>query len=151
MIKSVFGQTVASVSGIPAFKDTDKAAYVQGLEKFINAMYGEKFSTILIADAVSSNQALVIKQGYENIYSTLSKFQKVDYTARKNESQALAESLSEGITDTINESIGQTQSYTNTNTHGINESKTKGSSTGGSFAPMGIGVNRSQNSVNIWN
>ncbi len=139
-------RTVASVSGIPAFKDTDKAAYVQGLEKFINAMYGEKFSTIIIADAVSSNQALVIKQGYENIYSTLSKFQKVDYTAGKNESQALAESLSEGITDTINESIGQTQSYTNTNTHGTNESKTKGSSTGGSFAPMGIGGNRSQNS-----
>lgn len=139
-------RTVASVSGIPAFKDTDKETYVQGLEKFINAMHGERFSTILIADAVSSDQALIIKQGYENMYSTLSKFQKIDYTVGKNESQALAESLSEGITDTINESIGQTQSYTNTETHGTSESKTKGSSTGGSFAPMGIGVNRSQNS-----
>ena len=143
-------RTVASVSGIPAFKDTDKVTYVQGLEKFINAMHGEKFSTILIADSVSIDQALVIKQGYENMYSMLSKFQKVDYTAGKNESQALAESLSEGITDTINKSIGQTQSYTNTDTHGINESKTKGSSTGGSFAPMGIGANRSQNSSNTY-
>ncbi|MFM9532563.1 helicase HerA domain-containing protein [Lysinibacillus sp. IITD104] len=139
-------RTVASVSGIPAFKDTEKTMYVQGLEKFINAMHGEKFSTILIADAVSNDQALIIKQGYENMFSSLSKFQKVDYTVGKNESQALAESLSEGITETINESIGQTQSYTNTDTHGTNESKTKGSSTGGSFAPMGIGANRSQNS-----
>lgn len=143
--KSRLRRTVASVSGIPAFKDTDKETYVQGLEKFINAMHGEKFSTILIADALSNDQSIVVKQGYENMYSTLSKFQKVDYTAGKNESQALADSLSEGITETINESIGQTQSYTNTDTHGMNESKTKGSSTGGSFAPFGIGANRSQN------
>lgn len=144
--KSRLRRTVASVSGIPAFKDTDKDNYVQGLEKFINAMQGEKFSTIFLADAVSNDQALIIKQGYENMYSALSKFQKVDYTAGKNESQALAESLSEGITETINESIGQTQSYTNTDTHGTNETKTKGSNTGGTFAPLGIGVNRSQNS-----
>ncbi|GEK31851.1 ATP-binding protein [Kurthia zopfii] len=143
--KSRLRRTVASVSGIPAFKDTDKETFVQGLEKFINAMHGEKFSTILLADALTSDQSLVIKQGYENMYSTLSKFQKIDYTAGKNESQALTESLSEGITESINDSIGQTQSYTNTSTHGTNESKSKGSSSGGVLAPFGIGINKGKN------
>ena len=36
---------------------------------------------------------LNIKLGYENMYSTLSQFQKVEYTAGKNESQALAEGI----------------------------------------------------------
>ena len=56
VIKNVLRRTVASVSGIPAMKDTEKTTYVQGFEKLINAMHGEKFSAILIADAVSADQ-----------------------------------------------------------------------------------------------
>ncbi|KOO48166.1 ATP-binding protein [Priestia koreensis] len=138
-------RTVVSVSGIPAMKDTEKTTFVQGLEKLINAMYGEKFSAILIADAVSVDQVSEIKQGYENMYSTLSKFQKVEYTAGKNESLALAEGISEGVTDSINDSIGLTQSYTKSQTDGTNNSSTKGSSKGASFTPLGIGGNAGNN------
>ena len=115
------------------------------LKKLLNAMHGEKFSAILIADAVSADQVFEIKQGYENMYSTLSKFQKVEYTAGKNESRALAEGISEGVTDSINDSIGLTQSYAKSQTDGTNNSSTKGSSTGASIAPFGIGVNKGGN------
>lgn len=138
-------RTVASVSGIPAMKDTEKETYVQGLEKLINAMHGEKFSAVVIADVVSKSQAFDIRQGYENMYSALSKFQKVDYTAGKNESLALAEGISEGVTDSVNDSIGLTQSYTKSQTDGTNSSTTKGSSTGFSFTPLGIGGNKGAN------
>ncbi|PED57376.1 hypothetical protein CON50_00590 [Bacillus anthracis] len=139
-------RTVASVTGIPAMKDTEKTSYVQGLEKLINAMYGEKFSAILLADTVSAEQLLSIKQGYENMYSTLSKFQKVEYSAGKNESLALAEGISEGITESVNESIGLTQSYTNSKTDGKNESHTDGKSNGISISPIGLGANAGKNS-----
>lgn len=138
-------RTVASVSGIPAFKDTEKEQFVQGLEKFLNAMQGEVFSTVMIADSITKDQSLMIKQGYENMYTSLAKFQKTDYTAGKNESQALAETLTEGFTDSINESIGQTQSYTNSSTKGLTESKTRGESSGLS-ANLILGINKGSNS-----
>lgn len=139
-------KTVASVTGIPAMKDTDKQTYVQGLEKLINAMHGEKFSMIAIADAVSAEQASSIRQGYENMYSAISRFQKIDYSVGENESAALTEGMSEGLSEAINESIGQTQSYTRTKTEGTTESKTKGKNTGGSLTPVGIGLNKGSNS-----
>ncbi|MDT0160660.1 helicase HerA domain-containing protein [Bacillus sp. AG4(2022)] len=138
-------RTVASVSGIPAMKDTEKESYVQGFEKLINAMHGEKFSAILIGDAVSVDQVSEIKLGYENMYSALSKFQKIGYTAGKNESQALAEGISEGVTDSVNDSIGLTQSYTKSQTDGTNNSSTKGSNKGISITPLGIGGNTGAN------
>ncbi|MEK6268656.1 MAG: DUF87 domain-containing protein, partial [Planococcus sp. (in: firmicutes)] len=123
-------RTVASVSGIPAMKDTDKQTYVQGLEKLVNAMYGEKFSMIILADAVSPEQSSTVRQGYENMYSAISRFQKVGYSAGENESAALTEGMSEGLTETINESIGQTQSYTKTNTDGKSNSTSIGANIG---------------------
>lgn len=139
-------RTVASVTGIPAMKDTDKQTYVQGLEKLINAMHGEKFSMIVLADSISAEQTSTVRQGYENMYSAISRFQKVDYSAGENESAALTEGMSEGLSDAINESIGQTQSYTNTKTNGKTESKTKGKNNGASISPFGIGVTSGKNS-----
>ncbi|WP_422122329.1 helicase HerA domain-containing protein [Planococcus sp. X10-3] len=139
-------RTVASVTGIPALKDTDKQTYVQGLEKLINAMHGEKFSMIVLADSVSPQQASTIRQGYENMYSAISRFQKIDYSVGENESAALTEGMSEGLSEAINDSIGQTQSYSKTITEGTSESKTKGKSRGASVTPFGVGVNESSNS-----
>ncbi|MEW4309217.1 DUF87 domain-containing protein [Rossellomorea marisflavi] len=143
--KQRLNRSVASVSGIPSLKETTANTYVQGFEKVINAMQGESFSAIMIADPVKNEQANEIKLGYEKIYSALSQFQKIEYTAGKNESLALAEGISKGMTDSVNESIGLTQGTSKSHTSGDTTSHTKGKSRGNVITPFGLGKNFTSN------
>jgi hypothetical protein len=131
-------RTVSSVSGIPSLKD-DKDNFVQGLEKLIDAMQGEKFSALFISDSIKNNQIENIKAGYENIYSKLSPFAKNNYSFSVNESKTVTEGLTEGFTETINQSLTQTQNYTvgKTKTNGYSQNtstnKNKGAAIGGTI------------------
>lgn len=119
MISSIFTSelsqnenSVSSVSGVPSLKDQDKAKFVQGLEKLVDAMKGEEFSAIFIADPVSHRNIEEIKLGYENLYSQLVPFAKSDLSFNSSDSIAISEGITKGVTETINESLTKTQSYT---------------------------------------
>lgn len=116
--------SISSVSGVPSLKDQDKAKFVQGLEKLIDAMKGEQFSAIFIADPVSHHNIEEIKLGYENLYSQLVPFAKCDLSFNSSDSVAITEGISKGVTETINESLTKTQSYT----HGTSESESNSES-----------------------
>lgn len=118
-------KNICSVTGIPAFKEVDRKEYIQGLEKLIDSMRGESFSAIFIADAISTHESIKIRQGYEEIYTSLVPFQKTDLTAGRNDSQAVTDGISEGITNTVNESITKTQSFTEGSTEGSSTSNTE--------------------------
>lgn len=105
-------KVISAVSGVPSFKDQDKNSFVQGIEKLVDAMRGERFSAIFIADAVTHEQMATIKRGYENLYSQLVPFVKSDLQFGTNDSQAVTAGISKGFTETINESLTKTQSYT---------------------------------------
>lgn len=111
-------KNICSVTGIPALKEVDKKDYIQGLEKLIDSMRGESFSSIFIAEPIAKNESSQIRQGYEEIYTSLVPFQKTDVTAGKNDSQAISSGVSEGITNTLNESLTKTQSFTNGSSEG---------------------------------
>ncbi|MCK8823443.1 ATP-binding protein [Fuchsiella alkaliacetigena] len=111
---------ISSVSGIPSLKDEDKEKFVQGLEKLIDAMQGEEFSAVFIADPVSREQIAEIKSGYEILYSQLSPFAENQLTFTIDKSLTFARGSTKGFTETINRSITQTHSYTE------NKSKTEG-------------------------
>lgn len=108
-------KVVSSVSGIPSLMDENKDNFVQGIEKLIDSMQGEKYSAIFIADTVSKNQTKFIKAGYENIYTELSTFEKNELNFAKNHSESVTEGITEGLTQSISNSITQTQSYTEGN------------------------------------
>jgi hypothetical protein len=116
-------RTVCSVSGVPAFKEIENKEYIQGLEKLIDAMRGEKFSAIFLADSIKMSEAFAIQKGYEDIYSSFAAFQKTDLSVARNESSAIAKGITKGVTDTINDSIAQTQSFTNSETDGTSSSE----------------------------
>lgn len=131
-------RTVSSVTGIPSLKDPDQPFDVQGLERLINAMHGEPFSAIFLAECVTPQQVVTMRQGYEEMYTSLSRYQKTTYSEGKNDSHSLVEGISEGISDSLNESIGKTQTHT--------ASQTKGRNTSHTFSPIIYNYTRGRNS-----
>lgn len=132
---------VSSVSGIPSLKEDDKESFLQGMEKLIDAMQGEIFSAILIADPLSLEQLASIRTGYENLYSQLVPFADSQLSFSENDSEAITEGVTKGFTSTVNESITNTQSHTmgKTTSTTRTENNSKTTSYGGVFA-TGAGI-----------
>ena len=116
---------VASVSSLPTLKEgADATSYIQGLEKFIEAMHGRSFSTLLIADPVSPRALQQVRNGYEEVATLLHPFEKVSATM----SQAEARGTSETWTESIGETIGASLSKTKTKTNSKSKANVAGSS-----------------------
>ncbi|MEH6942060.1 ATP-binding protein [Bacillus sp. JJ722] len=137
-------KNISSVSGIPAMKDVEKVQYIQGLEKLLDAMRGEKFSALFLADPVYSNQIVQIRQGYETLYTELAPFQQTELSFGQNDSQAITNGICNGVTNTINDSLTKTQSYT----RGKSEGTSHNTSTSSSFNKgMGFIISASHNNT----
>jgi len=134
-------KVISSVSGIPSLMNEDKEKFVQGIEKLIDAMQGEVYSAVFIADTVSSREIELIQEGYENIYSQLFPFSKSNFSYSENESDSVTEGITKGFTETINKNITKTQTKTKGRT--ISEGKTKGksNSNGGNLSVIVAGYN----------
>ncbi|KYH31387.1 AAA-like domain protein [Clostridium tepidiprofundi DSM 19306] len=145
---------ISCVSGIPSLKDDNKDRFVQGIEKFVDAMKGEKFSAIFIADPIKNIDIENIKSGYENLYSRLVPFANTELNFSATDSEAVTEGLTKGVTITVSESLTKTQShtsgYTKSTSRTDNKSTTKsmpgalgagGATVGGiMFGPVGVMV-----------
>lgn len=125
--------TVSCVTGVPSLKDLRNEHDVRGLERLINAMHGEEFSTIFLAQAISSGQILEMRQGFEEMHTAISGLRKATYSSGRNESQGLSEGTSKGMTDAFNVSLAKTQAHTSSQTLG-------GGVSAGSAASAGVGI-----------
>lgn len=98
----------------------------------MDAMEGEKYTALFLAEPVSNETQAAIRSGYENLYSTLSPFRKSTWSYTENQSTAVMESLCSGTSHTISDTVSTTT------TDGTNQSssvtdgtqKTKGVSGG---------------------
>ena len=138
LLEEAFGEeqeAVASVSCVAALRDkskTEDKAFVQGIERFMDAMEGETYTALFLAEPVSNETQAAIRSGYENLYSTLSPFRKSTWSYTENQSTAVMESLCSGTSHTISDTVSMTT------TDGTNQSssvtdgtqKTKGGSGG---------------------
>ena len=145
---------VSVVSGIPGLKSEDSKNFVQGIEKLIDSMKGKQYAMITIAEPVSDEQLVLLKDNYEEIYSQLSPFAKVTQTYSESDSNALAENISVAITESVGSSISNTTNQSRTLSSGTNNtkgtnlvfwSKNTGSNTGESNQ-TGFSYTDSQNS-----
>ncbi|MCC8096977.1 MAG: hypothetical protein LIO44_00075 [Eubacterium sp.] len=109
-------RSISSVSCVASVRDktkTENKAFIQGIERFIDAMQGNSYTAIFIAEPISEDELAEVRSGYENLYSTLSSFGKSIWSYNENESKAVMESLSEGISDSVSEGTNSTQAHTN--------------------------------------
>lgn len=128
-------KSISSCSVISSFKKKNNSddSFVQGIEKLIDAMKGEKYKIVIISDPVNSNELSIMRNAYEQIYSQLVPFSKNQLSFGASESSSITESISNTTSKGISESISNTQTTSFSETD--SNSKTKGGSLG-----MGIGI-----------
>lgn len=127
---------ITGVAGLRAEKSSEQK-FIQGLERVIDAMQGEKYTLMIIADPISNNDLLNFQRNYENLYSAIKPFETTDLTFGENESKSVTQSYSQSISEAINTSIANTLSTTDTTS--VSNSETSGGNLGIGF----FGVNKS--------
>lgn len=136
-------RNVSCVTVIPSMRDEDKDKFVQGIEKFIDTMQGERFTAVLLAKPVSKSELEVRKRGYEELYSSLSPFIKTSLAYGENYSKAVTSGMFENFSHSVNNSVsnttGRNSSSSFSQTHGTNH----GSSVGGGGFSVNSGTTNS--------
>lgn len=108
-IPSIYSNmAVSSVSIVPSTRDDDKDKFVQGIEKFIDSMSGEKYTAVFISSPLSKVDLENKKRGYEELYTTLSQCSQANMTYSENNSKAVAEGISKTFSYSINKGISDT-------------------------------------------
>lgn len=129
---------VTGIAGLRAEKSSEQK-FIQGLERVIDAMQGEKYTLMIIADPISNNNLLDLQRNYENLYSAIKPFEATDLTFGENESKSVTQSYSKSI----NISTTNTLSTTNTTSFGV--SKAIGNNIGFGINFGGMGFNYGKN------
>lgn len=120
-IKANSISAVSCVANNKAHDSNTNQGFVQGLEKFVLSMQGEKYTGIIIANGTTQSQLRELRKGYETVYSQLSAFAstQVNYTSNNSFNYSVAETNGNSQANTHTDNWSETQS----------QSKTKGSST----------------------
>lgn len=139
-------RNVSCVTVIPSMRDEDKDKFVQGIEKFIDTMQGEKFTAVFVARPVSKDDLEMRKRGFEELYSSLSPFIKTSLAYGENYSKAVTSGMFENFSHSVNNSVsnttGKNSSTSSSRTHGTNS----GTSIGGGGFSMNSGTTNSTTS-----
>ena len=119
-------KSISSCSVISGFKKKNNSddSFIQGIEKLIESMKGEKYKIVVISDPIDSSELFDIRNAYEEIYSQLVPFSKNQLNFGVNESASITKSISDSISNSISESISKTQTTSFSKTK--SESTTKG-------------------------
>ena len=114
-------KSIAAVTSMAGFRDGHtmrSGDFVQGLEKLVDAMHGEKYTLMIIADPVRPEVMETRRIGYESLYSQLLPFASTEMSYGQNESEAVTKSVTQGLSTGITESVTLTTSHS----HSINKS-----------------------------
>lgn len=88
--------TSVSVMGSPKLKNGDtNEQFIQGLEKLILAMQGRKYTGIIIAENQDPQTVQSLRHNYQDLYTKLSPYQKVQFSDSKTTSTSRVKAFSE--------------------------------------------------------
>lgn len=135
------GHCISSVSGVVALRDENEKSmesYVQGIENLVDALQGQAYTILMIADPVDTSEIQVIKQGYEVVHTQLSALAERTVTINESTNESESHSTTEGFTKGITEGISMTQSRTESS--GSSFGQSIGGNFGGSIGFMGTGI-----------
>lgn len=89
---------VASVSVVgssKAVKEQSNEQFVQGLEKLALSMEGRQYIGLIIAESQSPQNIQVLRKEYQDLYTKLSPFQKVQFSTNDSKSTSRSKSFAE--------------------------------------------------------
>ena len=124
----VYQGAIASVSCVAAPRDkskTEDKAFVQGIERFMDAMEGNAYTALFLAEPVSAQQQAELRNGYESLYSSLSPFRKSTWSYSENQSKAVMENLCTGTTHTVSDTDSTTTTDTTSKSSSVSDGTQK--------------------------
>ena len=124
-----YANNISSYVGVPSLKGDGQYTnvnYIQGIEKFATAMYGKRYTAIVIARNQMPSTTAQMRNAYENIYSQLSCMAQQQLAYSTNESIAHALTRSQGKTETTSHSVSDGTSENKSTNQSHSESKSKG-------------------------
>ena len=128
-------KSLSSVSIVPSIRGEEQKmdTFVQGIEKFIDAMNGKKYTMLCLATPLDYQTMEKRKHGYEELCSTLTPHVKMSVAFGENESLAVNKSISASFSKSVNRSVSNSNTVSSSNSSGTNASASSGSSYNGSF------------------
>lgn len=124
-IKTDSISSVSCVANNREEKSNKNEEFVQGLEKLVLSMNGQKYTGIIIANTTSQNQLRMLRKQYEDIYTQLSPFA----TVQMNYGQNSTIGRNETISNSTNKSTTNTESQSDTTGTGKSHSVSKENNT----------------------
>ena len=110
-----FVSAVTSIGNLVDEENRNNEEFVQGLEKLIKTMEGQKYRAVILAENKSNNDLKKLRIGYEEIYNSLSPFSKMQINFSENKgtnySNSSSVGISTGTTYSKNDSVTEGNSY----------------------------------------
>lgn len=122
--------SISSVSCVSDYRQgkqqCDNKQFIQSIEKFLIGMMGKKYTAVVLAQNVMSDDLKHIRRQYENIYSQISPFAEIQLNFSVSESSSSANGVSENIsiaaTNGTNSVYSTSESYAKGTSDGTNQS-----------------------------
>ena len=125
LISTFSNKNIASISCVAKNKDKEfknNESFIQGLEKLIIAMQGQKYTIIVLAKSTSTNQLEELRKSYETIYTQLSPYANMQLSYGVNTAISLSDALSNGTTTGKNYSRNKSFQVSSSHQEGFSES-----------------------------
>lgn len=122
-IKAKSISAVSCVANNKVHEHSTNQSFVQGLEKLVLSMQGEKYTGIIIANGTSQAQLRELRKGYESVYTQLTAFAstQVNYTSNNSFNSSVAEtkgnSRAKTHTDSRSENRGESRTRESSKSH----------------------------------
>lgn len=135
ILDGIKGNSISAVSCVANNKEqanTSNKGFVQGLEKLVLSMQGQKYTGIIIANSTTPGQLRELRKGYETVYTQLSPFATTQINYGNNDSISKSNTYTNGTsnsntsTTTASETLGTSTSYGNTSTDGTSNESAAG-------------------------
>ena len=128
MLDRMDNPSISCVSGVASLPDDKKEHFIQGIENLINATKNiGNFTAIILANKVSSSEAIRIRKAYENIYSEISMLEKVQFSYNDSQTQGVTTTLTEGFSESVTNNISHTISHGTSQSTSVGENTSKSS------------------------
>jgi hypothetical protein len=111
-------QAIASLTGIPSLKTEQGQEFVQGLDRYLDAMRRKRFGLLVLADPIDQARVATTRTGITDLHTALSGVAEEQLTLQESVTEQTTETLQRGITRSISHTVGKTQSSTTTVTEG---------------------------------
>lgn len=119
-LSEIPSKNIAYVNILPSERNNKQGEFIQGLEKFVDTMRGNKYVCEILASPIRDAEIESRMNGFEELYSALFPFSKRTSSQGHNEGRTLTEGITESISDSISQGISKATGRSDGHTHGKN-------------------------------